>query len=153
MKFDKNKLMQLLATLLMSVFILAGISRADAADDEPKMQLSARPLSGTYLQNGTVIGHGTVSYSGVHSGFEVWLDAPQNGGRPGHYVIRGKNNVSHLLHIRLEQEGWAADIKGGKGILLLTGEEQANFDIVVNDAQDVMPDQYAIVAQAVAILP
>ncbi|MBH3000328.1 invasin [Serratia marcescens] len=153
MKFDKNKLMQFLATLLMSVFILAGISRADAADDEPKMQLSARPLSGTYLQNGTVIGHGTVSYSGAHSGFEVWLDAPQNGGRPGHYVIRGKHNASHLLHIRLEQEGWTTEEGSGKGIVTKTRENKVAFDIVADGSQDVLPDQYIMQARTGVIFP
>jgi len=142
-----------LAVLLITSLNMSMAPHAYAADDKPELHLSSRPITDTYLQNGMVIAHGRVIYSEAHNGFQVWLNSPQNGNSPNQYVINGKNDSSHQLRVRTEQEGWTADIKGGKGIISLTREEQASFDIVVDGTQDVMPDQYVIVAQAVAILP
>lgn len=142
-----------LAVLLITSLHMSMTPHAYAADDKPELHLSSRPITDTYLQNGLVIAHGRVICSEAHNGFQVWLNAPQNGSSPYQYVINGKNDSFHQLRVRIEQEGWAEDIKGGKGIIKLTGEEQVNFDIVVDGAQDVMPDQYIIVAEAVAMLP
>ena len=142
-----------MSALLACVFYSVAVPHVSAANDKPELHLTSRPVSGSTLQNSQVIAQGRVSYSDAHDGFQVWLDADRNGHLSNQYILIGKNDSDHQLRVRIEQDGCITDIKEGKGIIKLTGEDQADFSIVVDGDQNVTPDEYAIVAHAGVIVP
>ena len=142
-----------MSVLLACVFYSGAVTHVSAANDKLGLHLTSLPVSGPTLQNGQVIAQGRVSYSDAHDGFQVWLNAARTGHSPNQYILTGKNDSRHQLRVRAEQDGWIIDIKESQGIIKLTGEEQANFSIVVDGDQNGAPDEYAIVVHAGAIVP
>ncbi|CAI1507087.1 AfaD family invasin [Serratia ficaria] len=134
--------------------ILALTSAAAQADDlVPEVTLSSRPPADTRLQDGTVIATGQVVFQGAHSGYQLWLEAPQNGTTPGRYLLSGKRRQPHPLRVRLAGNAWSAGGPDSQGLTRITGDERVSFDIVVDGNQEATADEYVMTAAVAALLP
>ena len=117
------------------------------AGDNPELSMVTLPVVSSHVEDRQVIAHGYISSSENHGGFQVWLDAASLANEPDRYVITGKYDRQHELRIFIGRDGWQP-VKGGRGIVMLTGDSQAEFDVMADGAQDVSGDEYRVVIHA-----
>lgn len=132
---------------VMAAWLSLSASGLRAETGQIELKLSMRPIYDRHLVDGQIIGNGKVIYQGEHRGFQVWLTADKRNGAAGRYILRGENNPSQQMLVKLEAEGWILDDGDDKGIILHGGEPRADFNIVIDGNQDVAVDSYAVVAK------
>lgn len=117
------------------------------ADDNVDITLNSVANLSPQLRDGQRIGQGQIQTQQAHRGFQVWLEAPRSSEAPNRYILMGKNNRQHKLFVIIGQAGWQPDSQGGLGIIKLTRDRQARFDIVVNGGQYAPIDTYTVTVQ------
>ncbi|MEG0868513.1 MAG: AfaD family invasin [Hafnia sp.] len=145
------KVRSLAIVLLILTTMLA--FEVQAVESKPDLTASMRTNLNASVHDGEKIGRGQIFHQGEHVGFQVWLDAMKSGSAPERYVIRGRNNPSHELRVVLGQDGWVPDDKEGRGIIKLTSEPQAVFDIVADGNQTLEPDEYSVMIYGAYLFP
>ena len=140
-------------TLITAILFLASATAQAVAPPGPEVTLNSRQSADTRLQDGTVIATGQVFYQGEHSGYQLWLDAPENGTTPGRYLLAGKRYTSRPLRVRLAGRDWSAGGPGSQGLTRMTGDERVSFDIVVDGNQEAKADEYVMTAVVAALQP
>lgn len=105
------------------------------------------------IADGTRLMRGRLAIQAPHDGFRVWMEAMTSGSQSNRYVLTGRQHSGHILHVRLEREGWQSDGPGGKGIALLTSEATAEFDMVADGDQQVAADSYGFDLLAATDIP
>lgn len=116
------------------------------ADDAAVLNLQMAPTLNGSVHDGQMIGHGQISTQQPHRGYHVWIEARKSGDAPNHYIITGRNNPQHELRVVVGQDGWMPDTKEGKGIVILTEDSLARFDIVAEGSQSIEADDYSLMA-------
>ncbi|CAI2091861.1 putative pilin structural protein SafD [Serratia ficaria] len=144
-------MMKAVITGLMAVWLSLSASGAQAGTNGIDLKLSMRPINERQLNDGQIIGSGQVAYQGEHRGFQVWLTAEKQNGAAERYILRGSNNNTHRMFVRLERPEWIPDDIGKQGIIIYTGEARADFNIVIDGDQEVAADSYRVPAQVGAI--
>ena len=139
-----GKLM-LLTTLLISV---AGTVFA-AQDVKVTLRPSGQMQMAGMLGDERVIATGSVSVtrSSVDDNIVVWLNALQDGGHGGRYIITGKNNENNKLRVKLKAEDSHSDNNSG-GIVFTGNRFTRTFEIVADGEQKITSDVYPINLQA-----
>ncbi|UJD87711.1 hypothetical protein FS594_02300 [Rahnella aquatilis] len=143
--------MRLSGVTLIALLCLSG-GKVMAADAPQLDYRTTGTLPGT-IKDGFLVGKGRVMYSGEHSGFRVWSEAPRSGTHPARYMLEGQQNVHNRLRVRIESERGQVDVKEGKGIIILTGDNSILFNVVADGPQNVKADNYSVELRAVALLP
>lgn len=141
----------MMRSLVMAVLVLTALSAR--ADDKPELTLSGRSHLGSQVREGDLIANGKITYQGRHSGFKVWLEARKSGEAPDHYIVTGTHDGEHELRVVIGRDGWRPDDKAGNGIIILTGEPQAEFDVVSDRDQTVAADEYRIMVNGAYQVP
>lgn len=130
------------------------ISGLVQADDTPQIILKMRSvLESGKLTDGTRLGVGRIVFHEEHSGFQVWSDSVKSTDQPHRYVLAGDQDIDHKLQVRLEGDGWQSDVKEGKGIILVTSDDMAKFDVKADGEQTVVADRYQLQINGMALLP
>lgn len=143
--------MRLSDVTLIVLLCLSGV-KVMAADAPQLDYRTTGKLTGT-IKDGFLVGKGRVMYTGEHSGFRVWSEAPRSGAYPARYLIEGQQNFHNRLRVRIGSERGQADVKEGKGIIILTGDNSVLFNVVADGTQNVKADNYPIELRAVVLLP
>ncbi|ELM3737373.1 invasin [Edwardsiella piscicida] len=128
--------------LLAALFTFGTLN--SQAEGNVELTLRMVPNLSSQVWDGQKISGGEIRTHNAHSGYQVWLDAPQLMGAPNRYVISGKSGAQHKLRVILVQNGWEPDKKTGHGVIKLTGEAQAYFDIIADGNQTIPADSYPI---------
>ncbi|EFD4923348.1 adhesin [Escherichia coli] len=134
----KNGKTHVLHGCLAVVMMMAGVSQA------AELSLDVRKAMGSELRDGERIATGRIICREVHTGFHVWMNAREDGGRPGHWLIQGKHGSRNELSVRLEGEGWSAVQEGRKGMIKAGSGELAMFDVVSDGRQRAGADEYVL---------
>ena len=119
------------------------------ANGKAELTLRIVPDLSTQLSNGQKICSGEIYTQEMHTGYQVWLDASTSGGGSNRYVLTGKSNPQHVLHVLIKSDGVEGGINGYKGIIKKTSEPRAFFEIVSDGAQDAPADEYIIVMHGI----
>lgn len=131
---------------LMMGTLLATTTCHTMAGDAPLMLLQMkRGLQADNIKDGMRLGRGILVTHEIHAGFRLWSDAQNASSQPGHYVLSGKQNNAHQLHIRLvPQNIEATDKSGSTEIVLNTGANRMIFYVLADGDQEVAADIYAL---------
>lgn len=108
-----------------------------------KLQMQSDKISGL-IDGGYRIGEGKVFFHGEHSGFRVYVNSQQTGNKPNEYLLMGNAKKENRIRIKLEKEGWTPDTNNGNGIIILTKDSNASFDILIDGTQNVQADRYDV---------
>lgn len=136
---------------LVVLSLMAGLaSSAALADTTLTLQVNPHQVGGM-LPGNTIIGHGQISTTDTHGGFQVRGTTEQDSTHPGTYIIRGKNDAQHQLRVRLEKQDWQTVGTQDKGIYTRTTEPSADFDIVTDGNQRVSGDEYTLSLEGAAL--
>lgn len=133
-------------TLLIAALCCAAFPALAAQLD---IQVNAHRMAG-YIEDGTILARGHIIDNQPHSGFGVWMDAPSPQGNQ-HYILSGRNNSTHQLHVRLEGEKWQLNDMNGKGIVLHSTDVSARFRIVADGNQHVASDSWRLTVQGATL--
>lgn len=133
---EMNKKNVYMFPVAMTLMVMSGFSLA--------AELNLNSLGGMSgeLRDGAIVATGRIVCQEAHTRFHVWMNAREDEGRPGHYLVRGKRNSRHEIRIRLGGEGWIPGSAGQQGIEFQGTDVQAMFNIVVDGRQHVDPDEY-----------
>lgn len=97
------------------------------------------------LRDGMKLATGRMTCRETHTGFHVWMNARQDGGRPEHYIVQNSKGIQHELRVRIGGNGWISSFgEAQRGIFRLGKEEQAIFDVIVDGDQKVIPGEYML---------
>lgn len=130
----KGNIYALLAGL--AVVMMAGISQA------AELNLDSRGGMSGELRDGMKMATGRIVCREAHTGFHIWMNARQDEGRPGHYLIQGKQDSRHEIRVRLEGEGWSVEQERQQEMVKPGTDDQAIFDLVSDGMQHAVPDEY-----------
>lgn len=123
--------------------LMAALPQARAAAPQLDIQMKTGMQSGL-IHDGTRIARGRISQSDLHTGFQVWSNAPRAGSQAQSYLLSGIDQSRKPLRVRLEGNGWSPDTENGQGIVLHTPEPFATFDVVVDGDQIVQADAWQV---------
>lgn len=140
---------------LMTGILLALTTCHAMADDAPRLMLQMKHglLAGT-VKDGTRLGKGTLVSHETHAGFRLWADAQTVSPKAGHYVLSGKQNGAHQLHIRLVPQNLAAaDKPGSAETVLNTADDRIAFEVLADGDQTVAADSYALNVSGALLRP
>lgn len=138
-----RKMAKIIMNGLIAIFFML-LSLYSKAGSKVELNLWIVPKLSTHVFDGQKIGSGEISTQDVHSGYNVWIDAPLSGSVPNRYLITGRYSTQHELHVILEQNNWSPNEKTCKGIVKQTGEAQAYFDVIADGEQNIPVDEYRI---------
>lgn len=124
--------------LAVVMVMMAGVSQA------AELSLDVRKPMVSELRDGEKIATGRIICREAHTGFHIRMNAREDKGRPGHYLIQGKHGSRNELSVRLEGEGWSAVQEGRKGMIKPGSGELAMFDVVSDGRQRAGADEYAL---------
>ncbi|EPY5210443.1 AfaD family invasin [Klebsiella pneumoniae] len=122
----------------LAVMMMAGISQA------AELNLDSRGVMSGELRDGTKLATGRIICREEHTGFHIWMNARQDEGRPGHYLIQGKQGSQHEIRARLEGEGWFVEQERQPGMVKSGTDDQAIFDVVADGIQQAVADEYVL---------
>lgn len=123
------------------------------ATDKPQVDLqSQQNLLAGHLIDGQRIAQGRITSHDTHIGFQVWCEDGRTDGNPDGCILRGMQRNNNQVKVRLEQNGWRKDTKGGKGIILNTQDDTAIFYVVIDGEQTVISDKYRAEIRGVSLV-
>jgi len=98
---------------------------------------------GNLLHDGVKLATGRIICQDTHSGFRVWINARQEGGGAGKYIVQSTEGPQHNLRIRIGGNGWSSFVeKGIQGVFNTIKEDASIFYIEVDGNQQVQPGKY-----------
>lgn len=127
---------------------------AAGATDKPQVDIRTqqRVLSG-HVADGTPVAHGRITSRYEHVGFQVWCEGVQTAGEPDRCVLNGQQQHENTLKVRIGQrDGWRKNAESGKGIIINTGNDSMDFDVVVDGDQTVKSDHYVVEIRGVSLI-
>ncbi|WP_396076090.1 AfaD family invasin [Escherichia coli] len=131
---------------ILTTFFLSGLLQA------AELELSSLNRMGGNLSDGTRIATGQILCRDSHSGFHVWMNAQKAGYQPEHYIIRGQLNSQNEIRVRLTGDRWSPSVdKGQNGVIRISADERAIFDILVDGRQNVEADRYILSLHGVCL--
>lgn len=122
--------------IAMTLMVMAGFSQA------AELNLNSRGGIGGELRDGAIIATGRIVCREAHNRFHVWMNAREDKGRPGHYLVRGKRDSRNEIRIRLEGKEWVPVPAGQRGVERTGTDTQVMFDVVADGRQHADPDEY-----------
>ena len=134
---EKGKKYVLSGGLAAVMVMMATVSQA------AELSFDVRKSAEAELQDGEVIATGRIICREAHTGFHVWMNTREDGGRPGHYLIQGKRGDRNELRVRLEGDSWSVVQDERKGMIKSGSDELAVFDVVSDGRQRAGADEYA----------
>ncbi|CAI1728219.1 putative pilin structural protein SafD [Serratia fonticola] len=142
-----------MGSLMGMLLVFLPLSMA-AATEAPRIIVRMHEQVNTgHVADGKRLGEGRISLHELHTGFQIWSEAPKSTERPERYVLTGRQSDAHKLRVRLEGNDWEPDTKTGEGLILNTGDDAARFFIVVDGEQKIVADNYPIQITGVALTP
>ncbi|HFW5409032.1 TPA: AfaD family invasin [Salmonella enterica subsp. enterica serovar Saintpaul] len=96
------------------------------------------------LRDGMKIATGRIICRGTHTGFQVWINTHQLENSPGHYIIKGKRDDSHVLRVRIDGAEWSPSVTNDHegAVRSYSQNGQVVFDVVADGNQHVAQDEY-----------
>ncbi|EPT7718396.1 AfaD family invasin [Escherichia coli] len=122
----------------LAIVMMAGISQA------AELNLDTRGVMSGELRDGTKLATGRIICREEHARFHIWMNARQDEGRPGHYLVQGKQGGRHEIRVKLKGDGWFAEQESLPGMVKTGTDDQAIFDVVVDGMQHATPDEYVL---------
>lgn len=135
---DMNKRNVHVFPVAITLMVMAVFSQA------AELNLNSQGGMGGELRDGVIIATGRMVCREAHTNFHVWMNAREDEGHPGHYLVRGKRDSQHEIRIRLEGEGWYPVPAGKQGVVHLGTEALVMFDVVADGKQYAAPDEYVL---------
>lgn len=131
--------------LLKNIFILLSLclplSYSYAQQLNFNISTNNKYLSG-YYPNETVIGYGTISHIGQHKGFFISTNRKNTSMMGTNLIITGRNNINNKINIKIKGHNWLPD--KDNNFILLTDNNEAYFQIVLDGDQYIKSDKYNI---------
>ncbi|HII2567949.1 TPA: AfaD family invasin [Escherichia coli] len=133
---EMNKKNVYMFPVAMTLMVMSGFSLA--------AELNLNSLGGMSgeLRDGAIVATGRIVCQEAHTRLHVWMNAREDEGRPGHYLVRGKRDSRNEIRIRLEGKEWVPVPAGQRGVERTGTDTQVMFDVVADGRQHVDPDEY-----------
>lgn len=123
------------------------------ASESPELSYYSTGNASGQVPDGYVLGKGTISFSGPHSGFKIWSTAIAVPEKPGSYELTGQQHSANRVRVKLRgNENWQS-APDGIGLIIRTEDETVSFELVVEGKQQISAGNYSIDFKAVALLP
>ncbi|OPJ99447.1 hypothetical protein B1R44_06995 [Serratia marcescens] len=138
--------MKAVMTGVMAAWLSLSAFGAQAGTNGVDLKISMWSINERQLHDGQIIGSGQIVSPGEHRGFQVWLTAEKQNRAAARYILRGNNNNTHRMFVRLERSEAIPDEIGKQGIIIYTDAASVDFNIVIDGDQEVAADRYRVPA-------